>query len=103
MRWGGVLAQYGTDGGGGLDQAIHNLVGQLLGFLLVLAFAYWLMRRTRASRANRPPVSGWYADPWGAPYQRWWNGSEWTANVREHPWPGPPPGQSGPGGFPPPG
>jgi hypothetical protein len=89
MVLGGVLAQYAADNGADLDQVLRSLVGQVLGFVLVVAFAVWLMRRGRANRASRPPVSGWYADPYGQPYQRWWNGSAWTAHVSEVPWPGP--------------
>lgn len=43
--------------------------------------------------ANRTPGTtppGWYADPWGAAPQRWWDGTQWTAHVSQ---PGAPVGQ----------
>ncbi|MGH9120729.1 MAG: DUF2510 domain-containing protein [Acidimicrobiales bacterium] len=29
-----------------------------------------------------PARPGWYRDPWGTSYERWWNGSSWTVPVR---------------------
>jgi len=84
-----VLAQYATNNGAELDRALRMLLGQVLGFVLVIVFALWLMRRGRANRANRPPASGWYPDPFGAPHERWWNGANWTGHIRAVPWPGP--------------
>ncbi len=31
------------------------------------------------------PPAGWYADPQGAPFERWWNGLAWTASTRPTP------------------
>ena len=85
MGWGGVLAQ-AVDNGESLDVLVNRLVGQVLGFVLVVGFAIWLWRRDRRRRHTRPPVSGWYPDPWGQPLERWWNGESWTPNVRPAPW-----------------
>jgi hypothetical protein len=84
MGYGGLLAQATYDSGEA-DAALRSLMGQLLGFLLVVGFGVWMMRRSRANRAHRPPPSGWYADPWGGPTQRWWNGATWTGHVRPDP------------------
>lgn len=84
MGFGGVLSQAAYDSRE-LDAAVRSLVGQLLGFLAVVAFGIWLMRRSRTKRSDRPPPSGWYADPWGGPVQRWWNGANWTGHVRPDP------------------
>jgi hypothetical protein len=35
------------------------------------------------SAGSRP--EGWYADPNGAPYNRWWDGAEWTTRVEATP------------------
>ncbi len=31
------------------------------------------------------PPAGWYPDPYGAPYERWWDGAQWTAHTTETP------------------
>ena len=31
------------------------------------------------------PPAGWYPDPYGAPYERWWDGTQWTAHTTEAP------------------
>ena len=30
------------------------------------------------------PAAGWYADPAGAPVQRWWSGAEWTMHTQPY-------------------
>jgi len=29
------------------------------------------------------PPAGWYPDPYGAPFERWWDGAGWTAHTNE--------------------
>ncbi|BCZ23711.1 hypothetical protein MTY59_35660 [Mycobacterium senriense] len=42
----------------------------------------------RAARLNAPatssamPVAGWYEDPWGHAFARWWDGTQWTNQTR---------------------
>ncbi|WP_221042312.1 DUF2510 domain-containing protein [Mycobacterium senriense] len=28
------------------------------------------------------PVAGWYEDPWGHAFARWWDGTQWTNQTR---------------------
>lgn len=34
------------------------------------------------------PRPGWFADPWGGPGLRWWDGTQWTGHVQHAPSPG---------------
>ena len=46
--------------------------------------------RSRAEAAHERATPGWYPDPAGDPNQRWWNGHQWTKQIRAYP---PPPAQ----------
>lgn len=101
MAIGGILAQmspYGDRNPG--DVLLESYAAQAVALLLVLVAVFVLVKVLpgRTAKEGRPevPIPDWYPDPWGEPYQRWWNGATWTAAVRPYPWPGPPPG---PGGY----
>lgn len=38
-----------------------------------------------ATRDRQAPRGGWYADPFGAGDERWWDGNQWTREVRGSP------------------
>lgn len=46
-----------------------------------------VMKAQRATAFAMPPAPtgpppGWYADPNGAPVQRWWDGTRWTEHTQ---------------------
>ena len=42
---------------------------------------------------------GWYPDPNGQPYQRWWDGTRWTEQVQQQPQPQAQPGYQEPPAY----
>ena len=41
------------------------------------------MTEPHTSAPPGQPAPGWYPEPHGGPYARWWDGTQWTAAVRE--------------------
>ena len=50
------------------------------GVIAGVAYMVW-RRRQRSSRQSNPPA-GWYQNPENDGYERWFNGSSWTDQVR---------------------
>lgn len=42
-------------------------------------------RQSPASPTTAGPAGGWYADPYGAPTLRYWDGGTWTAHTSAYP------------------
>lgn len=91
-----MVAQY-TTSEPDLGEILWNAyVPQIVGGLIVLIGAICLVKlgSSRPSKTDQLPIPEWYPDPWGQPYERWWNGVAWTPAIRPYPWTGPhgPPG-----------
>lgn len=60
-------------------------------------------RRAAADEAAPPPQSapppGWYPDPSGGPYGRWWDGQQWADATQPLPQQAPPPPAVPPTGY----
>ena len=90
----GIVAQVAPREEVDLGQLLFDsFVPRLVAFAIVLVIAVVLVRASRGRQRTGKPetaIPDWYPDPWGEPYQRWWNGAIWTPAVRPYPWPGPP-------------
>ena len=54
---------------------VGDLVGGALGQARAGPARYWY------PAGAAPPPAGWYADPAGSSWWRWWDGHQWTAHV----------------------
>ena len=73
---GAVRAVQNTSGA--MSFTFGFLVGDLVGGALGRPTG---PRATGIPPAPRPPPAGWYADPAGSSWWRWWDGQQWTAHV----------------------